>query len=90
LPPPRAAKIIPRIFRIMVGAACRQSAFHAWHNSSRHVLWLCKRNAMPSIAATCRWLLLLLSPLLSAPAEKGSPLPRSSLSWSLTFGWPQK
>jgi hypothetical protein len=56
-------KIIPRIFRIMVGAACRPSVFQAGHIPSCY--GSCESCALSPIAAVSRWSLLLLSPLLS-------------------------
>jgi hypothetical protein len=68
LPPPGVAKIIPRIFRIMVGGACRPSVFQAWHIPSCYMT--CERPGVLATADACRRLLLLLSPLLSAAAEE--------------------
>ena len=68
LPPPGVAKIIPRIFRIMVGGACRPSVFQAWHIPSCYMT--CERPWVLATADACRRLLLLLSPLLSAAAEE--------------------
>jgi hypothetical protein len=44
-------------------AVCRPSAFRAGHILSRR--GLCECYALSLVAAACRWLLLLLSPLLS-------------------------
>ena len=52
------------MFRIMVGRASRPSAFQAGHIPSWH--GLCESYALSPVAGACRWLLQLLSPLLSA------------------------
>ena len=79
--PTRPATIIPRIFRIMVGAPCRPSAFQAGHIPS----WRgsCERYALSPIAAASRWSLLLLSPLLSTRCK-----PSVAIGPAACRGWP--
>jgi hypothetical protein len=53
------------------GAVGRPSAFQAGHISGRHG-W-CESYALSPVAGACRWLLLLLSPLLSGPGQDALP-----------------
>jgi hypothetical protein len=59
--------------------ARRPSAFQAGHIPSWHRS--CESYALSPVAGACRWLLLLLSPLLSAPVR--TPLPGRPLE----FAW---
>ena len=61
------------------GSNRRPSAFQAGHIPSWH--GSCESYALAPVAGACRWLLLLLSPLLSAPA--GTPFARLPLE----FAW---
>jgi hypothetical protein len=58
------------------GAVARPSVFQAGHIPSWHRS--CESYALSPVAGACRWLLLLLSPLLSAPVR--TPLPAAP--WS--------
>src|SRR5215471_10528740 len=61
------------------GADPRPSAFQAGHIPSWHRS--CESYALSLVAGACRWLLLSLSPLLSAPVR--TPLPGCPLE----FAW---
>jgi hypothetical protein len=61
------------------GAVARPSVFQAGHIPSWHRS--CESYALSPVAGACRWLLLLLSPLLSAPFRM--PLPGCPLE----FAW---
>jgi hypothetical protein len=61
------------------GTVARPSVFQAGHIPSWHRS--CESYALSPVAGACRWLLLLLSPLLSAPVR--TPLP----GWPLEFAW---
>jgi hypothetical protein len=62
------------------GAVERPSAFQAGHIPSWRGSYECY--ALPPDAAACRWLLLLLSPLLSVASGPGAC--ETILTWAMT------
>jgi hypothetical protein len=59
--------------------ARRPSAFQAGHIPSWHRS--CESYALSPVAGACRWLLLLLSPLLSAPVRTLYPAAPLEFAW---------